>query len=198
MAYRVWWADTGQQPNIHLLLAHSPLLGDWEKNRKKATRHVDWDNDSVSKKQKLHSQAKKKRGIHSLLHTGRQISSYYLESRASACITVTWEDKQTKHECTPFLLLSLSWAWCYMIWNTTFISLGQLSWLCPFPTSFPPIAYWPWGRGEKALTLCKQCSATAKTLLTTNAKCTTILNSMMKVNFINSSQPDAIHRIMLH
>lgn len=34
--------------------------------------------------------------------------SHFLENGASACLTVTWENKCHNHEHTPFLLLSLS------------------------------------------------------------------------------------------
>lgn len=49
------------------------------------------------------------------------------------------------------------WAWCYIIWNISLVSLGQPSRLCPPPSLLPT------PETEKALTLCICCPATAKT-----------------------------------
>lgn len=52
-------------------LAHSPLPWDKEKNRRKAKRLVDRDNDSLIRKAKAVCTSKAKRRIHSLLSVSR-------------------------------------------------------------------------------------------------------------------------------
>lgn len=65
-----------------------------------------------------------------------------------------------KGKTHTFLFHYLSLIAEHMMWNIIFISFGQLSWLCPLPVSL----LWDLETGkEKALMLCKHCSAIAKT-----------------------------------
>ena len=41
----------------------------------------------------------------------------------------------------PHSLQFIYWAWHHTVWNTLLATLGQLSWLCPFPTSCAPPAF---------------------------------------------------------
>lgn len=61
----------------------------------------------------------------------------------------------------------LYWAWCNIVWNTSVVSLGHLSWLCLLPASHvPPTSLTSLAvqKAEKTLDLCKPCS-TIKTSL---------------------------------
>lgn len=116
----------------------------------------------IKKKEKK----KKGRGI---------VSSHFLESKASTCTTVTWKDKHS--ECPVFLLLSLP----------QFLLLSMMPYAMEYPSSqlgsalsvmcslkflhIPNLLAWG-GRAEweeeETLTLCKYCSAVAKTLCVIN------------------------------
>lgn len=62
-----------------------------------------------------------------------------------------------------FFPLCLSWF--HMSWNIPFISLSQLSWLCPLPRYCPNPSFCWWGRMlQRELMLCQCYSAAAKTL----------------------------------
>jgi len=56
--------------------------------------------------------SKEKQGIHSLLPIGRQVFSQLQESRASSCVTVTWEDKMPYLNVPP---LSFFFPQLYML-----------------------------------------------------------------------------------
>jgi len=49
--------------------------------------------------------SKAKQGIDSLLPISREVFSHFLESNASTCTAVTWEDKHHSSECPLFILL---------------------------------------------------------------------------------------------
>lgn len=128
---------------------------------------MDQGNDSLIRKTKPVHISKRKRGFHSLVPIGRQMSRYFVGSLASAYIMIAWEDKHHNHECPLLLLLSLSiycWARYHMVWNIPSICWGQLSQLCPLPTSQPTFFGEQQVR-ENDLMLCEHCSATAKPLM---------------------------------
>lgn len=76
-------------------------IGQGEKTRLKNSSRV---KDSLIKKAKAVHATKAKRGIHSLLPISRQMPNFSLGSRASAHVTVAWEDK---HHNPSFPELSL-------------------------------------------------------------------------------------------
>lgn len=83
----------------------------------------------------------------------------------------------------------ICWPWCHMIWDIPAVIWDQLSWLCSFPNPWALPIFWLVGWGaEKALTLCKCCSAVAKTSLyyyhhfSTNPKYSPIPAIMKKMN----------------
>ena len=95
------------------------------------------------------------RGTHSVLPIGRQTSSHFMESRASAQVTVAWEDKYRKHEHHQFLPLSLIfyyWAWQHVLWDIPLLSWGQLSQLFPLWNS-DQTTHFGWGDGGESLDL---------------------------------------------
>jgi len=153
------WAEVGQKPNAAPASLPLPPPRGWGENRRKARRLMDQDKDSLRGKAKGAQVSKVEREIHSLLPIIRQMSGQFPRSRASACITVAWDDKNHKHECPPILppfhgLLLLN--------ILTFISWGQFSPSNLLLTPSLLIAGEGCGR-EKAFTLWKYCSATLKT-----------------------------------
>jgi len=61
--------------------------------RVKVRKVVGWDKNNLIGKAKAVHTSKVKPGIHSLLFISRQVFSHGQESRAPACLIVTWEDK---------------------------------------------------------------------------------------------------------
>lgn len=84
-----------------------PSFAGWGQNIRKARRLVDQDNDRLIRKAKAAQETKAEKAILSVLPISRQMSSYFLESWASPCIRVAWEDKDHNHKLPLFLLLSL-------------------------------------------------------------------------------------------
>ena len=130
-----------------------------------------WDKDSLRSKAKATHTSEEKQEIHSLLRIDWQVFSHLQESRNPSCVMATWEDKCHHSEC-PLLPSSfprfICWVRCHKVWNTPLVSWGQLSQLCPLPTSCASPAYSLVVRCEKkkkTLMLCKQCSAIMKTSL---------------------------------
>lgn len=113
---------------------------------------MDQGNNSLIRKTKPVHTSKGKSGFHSFVPISRQMSRYFVGSLLSAYIMIAWEDKHHNHECPSFLLLSLSiycWTQYHTVWNIPLISWGQLSQLCPLPTSGSPPAYFLWGAAGK-------------------------------------------------
>lgn len=163
------WFDAGQQPNTDTA-AHSFQSPVRHRGNRKAKRLLHQDSDSLIGEAEAVHASKAKRAIHSLPTGSRQIPKRFPGNRASACERAAWEDKRHNHKCPPLFLLSLSFYWwegLYTGWNISLVSLGQLSWLGALLRSCPPWVYCLGGqsRNEKALKLCKDCSAMAKILL---------------------------------
>ena len=101
----------------------------------------------------------------------------------------------------------ICWAWHHMVWNIPLVSWGQLSQLCPLPKLLvhPQPAHW-WGgvRAEKALALCKHCSAITKTSLcyqhcfSTTPKHSPILATMKKINSIPAKPAHSCTNVRKH
>ena len=114
--------------------------------------------------------SKAKQGIHSLLPIGRQAFSRLQESRAPSCITVTWEDKHHHSKRPPFLLLPSAFYAEHDVIGYG-ISLWSVGLSCPscVPSQLflhaQSTHWWVGVTAEKALTLCKHCSAIMKTSL---------------------------------
>lgn len=156
--------DKSQTPT-QPLVSSSPT--GWGENRRKARHLVNWNNDSLIEKAKAEGIREAKRSIHWLLPTARQMSNHFLGSKISACIIIFKKHKCYHWKHPPFLLFPFS-LYCgaehHTVWNIPVIIWGHLSWLCPLPTSCPPLASSLQGK-EKALRLCKHCSVTTKTLV---------------------------------
>jgi len=76
-----------------------------------------------------------------ILPTDRQKINRFQEHRAPSHRAIVWEDKHHNSERSPLPPSSPSfycWAQCPVVWNVPFISRGQLSQLCPLPTSCAP------------------------------------------------------------
>lgn len=90
-----------------------------------------WETKAVLEvKQKPCMQAKQnKELIHYFPSPGR-CASHFQEGRASACITLIWEDKcQNSISISSFFPQFCCWAQHCMMWNTPLVSLSQLAWL---------------------------------------------------------------------
>ena len=121
------------------------------------------------------------------------MSGHFLVSRASVRVVVAPEDKND-----PFCLPLLSfYIWADVIWyGICLVSLGQLSWLCPFPRSCPaPACHW-WG-GAKILERQPWCCASTgqqqpkhwcviNTFLATSTEHSTIRAAMGRINSISA------------
>jgi len=71
-----------------------------------------------------------------------------------------------------------------MVWNIPSVSLGQLSWLCPLPTSCLPPAHCSLGEwGEAASVLCEHCLAVAKMLV-----CYQHLSILVEENLVHRNE----------
>lgn len=125
----------------------------------------------------------------SLLPSVRKVFSHFLESRASACARVAWEDECHNHE-HPFFLFLLHTMLYYM--ECPSMQLGSavlaVSPFSPLPTANSQTEVSRIGKKEP--TLCNLCSATAKTLMcyqhfsATNLKHSTVWAAMENVNFL--------------
>lgn len=140
--------------------------------------------------------SKAKRWIYSPLYIGSEawhkIFSQFLESRAPEHIIVVWEDKHNDHEHLPcpnpfpeLLLLST------MSYNMEYLFGSALMAVCPLLTSSPAWMYSLGARKgterekiEKAVTLCKYCSAIARTCVIYQQCFSTLRTPMKKVNSI--------------
>lgn len=101
--------------------------------------------------------------VYSLLSTGRKVFSHFLESRASACLAVTWEDKCHNHE-HPFFLCLLH----VMLYGMEYPSmqLGSAVLAVSLPCSlFKPssLLAGQWELLTKSLALYERCSAATET-----------------------------------
>lgn len=96
--------------------------------------------------------------------------SHLQESRPPSHVTVSWNDKRhhSWHPPLPSSSSFMCWPWCHMEWDIPRVTWGQLS--CPCPLSQllvhpQPTRWWVGWDAEKALMLCKHCSATVRTSL---------------------------------
>ena len=131
--------------------------------RVKVGKLVSWDTDILTGKAKAVCASKAKQGIHSLLPIDGQVFSHLQESRAPSHITVIGKTKAVTPN-VPYFPSSFPH---HMVRNIPFVSWGQLSQLCPLPTSSAPLCYSLVGSCEKQKKpwLCKRCSAITKTSL---------------------------------
>lgn len=115
--------------------------------------------------------------------------THFQEGGASSCVMVAWEDKHYNPKCLLFFLLPPALiAERDAIWHGISLRLAALS----LPNFSHTLAYLLGGqngeKGEKALMLCKHCSAVGKTLLyyvlVPSPQRSTILAAMKKVNCI--------------
>lgn len=81
---RLWWVDSNQQ-----------LM---QENRDMKRRLIEWDRNSLIGKAGVVGTQQSKLGINLLLPSARHAYSHFLESRASASIRVTQEDKCQNHK----------------------------------------------------------------------------------------------------
>ena len=143
------WQLSTTQP-----LAYCPPWWDGERTgRVKVRKLMGWDKDSLVGKAKAMHASKAKPEIRSLLAISRQLFSHRQESRAPACLMVTWEDKchHSKRPCVLSSFLSFTcWTWHHMVWNIPLVSWGQLSQLCPLP-ALCATCWWGGGRSRKGL-----------------------------------------------
>lgn len=161
-------ADLIQQPNSHLIHPASffslfPVQ--WGENRKKLKRLIDWDNDKWIRELKLGLQSKAKRGIQLLLPTGRQMVQP-LPGKLGLSMCNSCSKQQMLLPWMFPLLLSLG----LLVLRTTLYEIPSVWVCCPGcinPLHVPRLALLGevWAEREKTLTLCKYCSAAAKTLL---------------------------------
>lgn len=119
--------------------AHSLPTFQWDGGqnwKSKSWKLMGKDKNSLIGEAKLHAQAmQNKEFIHYFPSAGRCLDTF-LESRASACAMVTWEDKCHNHKHSPFLLSpSFYCSLCMRSYGMGYL-FGQLSQLCPFP--IPP------------------------------------------------------------
>lgn len=72
-----------------------------------------------------------------------QVFSHLQNSQATSGVMVTWLEKHHHSKCPCFLSFPcfISWAWYNMLWNSSLVSLGQLSSPWPFQNSCGPPAY---------------------------------------------------------
>ena len=127
-----------------------------------------WDKDNLIGKAEVTHANKANQRIHSLVLTGRQVFSHLQESRAPSCIMVTREDKHHNSEHPQLPSSSLSFicrAWClngveypFGQWGSAVLAVSLLNFLCT-PSLLAGGVAW---EAEKALTLCKSCSAITK------------------------------------
>ena len=129
--------------------------------------------------------------VYSLLSTGRKVFSHFLESRASACLAVTWEDKCHNHE-HPFFLCLLHVMLYGMEYPSMQLGSAVLAVSPPssLPTTHSQLAEVSRVGKKETLMPCNLCSATAKALMcyqyfsATNLKHSTIWAAVEKVNFL--------------
>lgn len=126
--------------------------------------------DILIDKRKVMCARKRKQRIDQYLPFNRLMFSHLLESMASTCLMVNWEDKHGNSECllppslTQLLLVSMTHI-SAMICNIS--RWRQLSWLCPLP-DHPLLVHSNLLVGqavrktEKFFTLCKHCLAAAR------------------------------------
>ena len=140
------------------MLSHSPLPQDGEKQ--KLRRPMDWANEFLLGKAKSACTAKQ----------NEELFCYF--PMAAGCPARCWKAEPQQAQGllgdTNTITTNIRFSSCHwvfvphydVIWSL--VSWGQLSWLCPLPNSCPPPAYslGERGRNEKALALCKPCSAT--------------------------------------
>lgn len=111
-----------------------------------------WREDSQSEtetvwqvKPKFWAPSKAKWELIYYIPSARHVYSHFPESRVSAGVRVTQEDKCQSDKHFPlspsFPKSFYCWKWCQMVWSvppvSPEVSLGQLSWLCP-------LMYLPW------------------------------------------------------
>lgn len=76
---------------------------------------------------------------------GRQAPSFWKSSLPSSSLTF------------------ICWEWCLLVWNISLVSWGKLPWLCVFPTSCVPPAWWGSVRSRKGFGCVLAISKTDKT-----------------------------------
>jgi len=93
----------------------------------------------------MHGSRGKQKDLFSTSHQ-RAMSSCSLGIRASVHIGVAPDDKHLNNNCLSPLLLSLNfYCWTHgAACSVSWVSLGQLCWLGPLPTSCPPPAFGGW------------------------------------------------------
>jgi len=106
-----------------------------------------------------------------ILPTDRQMFNHFQERRTPSHRPITWEDKHHNSEHSPLSPSSPSfhcWAQWPMVWHNDLWSIGVSCPIC-VPSSLLVHSSLLTGRvgwkAEKALALCKHCSATTQTLV---------------------------------
>jgi len=111
---------------------------------------MDWHKESFTGKAKAAHTGKAKQGTHSL-PICRQVFNHLQESRAFIMQNglLEWQMPSLQMFPPSSSPSFVGWAWCRMVWNIPLVSWGQLSRLCPFPTTCAPSAHLLVGWGEK-------------------------------------------------
>lgn len=142
--WNLWWPDHCWQVSPHpvaCVLSHREM----EKRiriEKARQKLMDWDIDSIINKGE-----------------GGKCKNKWRKSSHSPA----WADCPEQWIFGKLYPQFYCWTWHHMVWNISWLSLGQLSCLCPSLPASPQPAHWEqeW-ETEKVLTLCK-CSALGKT-----------------------------------
>lgn len=152
------WLTAKCPPSCSLTPLSQERLGEY---RRKVRRFMDWDNDILIRKAKAVHASKAKIGINSLLPISRQVSSYFLESRTSACVALAWEDKRHNREYNSFLLCSLRDCCCHMVWNIPLVSAGVPA-MEPLSLMPTPSLFIGHDAGQSGLKRCCCCASPAQ------------------------------------
>ena len=159
-----WWVDIDWLPGPQPIALSLSVLNRTDRESK-AQKLVGWDTGSLIMKKKTAHRSKAE------TTSLGQMDVHPLLGKQGLNVMVVWEDKCHYYKCPCILFLSFRfhcWTWHRKVWNVPLVSWGQLSWLCPIPTLAHLQPTGLWGKewfGQKALMLCRNCSAIAKTLV---------------------------------